>query len=224
MSVVAGHPARAEPFLADVERSRFHDRALWAIRKRRDQRARELPEWHTLRALAGRIKAHTLSASYEDVQPGMSTAYGVARTSELTFYPANALPTRAVTADQAAAVDEGTGRLGKKSHQWSLQCLPPSKCHERHCMSFEGAMGESRRLSPRRSVRLPGEWAPSAADVGIHAVFQPLPDALPSHPVLWRPGSTHPWGRGGKAPESGIPTRAALRSGRWNGSTGRGPA
>ena len=52
------------------------------------------------------IKAHTLSASYEDVQPGMSTAYGVARTSELTFYPANALPTRAVTADQAAAGTE----------------------------------------------------------------------------------------------------------------------
>jgi L-lactate dehydrogenase complex protein LldF len=61
MSATDGHPARAEPFLADVERSRFHDRALWAIRKRRDQRARELPEWHVLRALAGQIKAHTLS-------------------------------------------------------------------------------------------------------------------------------------------------------------------
>ena len=57
----SGHPSLAEPFLADVERSRFHDRALWAIRRRRDERARELPEWHTLRALAGRIKAHTLS-------------------------------------------------------------------------------------------------------------------------------------------------------------------
>ena len=61
MNAAPGHPARAEPFLADVERSRFHDRALWAIRKRRDQRARELPEWHALRSLAGRIKAHTLS-------------------------------------------------------------------------------------------------------------------------------------------------------------------
>ena len=61
MNAAPGHPARAEPFLADVDRSRFHDRALWAIRKRRDQRARELPEWHALRSLAGRIKAHTLS-------------------------------------------------------------------------------------------------------------------------------------------------------------------
>jgi L-lactate dehydrogenase complex protein LldF len=61
MSVRAEHPARAAAFVADVERSRFHDRALWAIRKRRDQRARELPEWHALRTLAGQIKAHTLS-------------------------------------------------------------------------------------------------------------------------------------------------------------------
>jgi hypothetical protein len=49
------------------------------------------------------IKAHTLSASYEDVQPGLSTAYGVARTSELTFYPTAALPARALAADHAKA-------------------------------------------------------------------------------------------------------------------------
>ncbi|HWA26412.1 MAG TPA: Tat pathway signal sequence domain protein [Lacunisphaera sp.] len=48
------------------------------------------------------LVAHTLAASYEDVQPGMSTAYGVARTSELTLYPtAGALPTKAATAAQA---------------------------------------------------------------------------------------------------------------------------
>jgi YetA-like protein len=38
--------------------------------------------------------AHGLNASYEDVQPGLSTAYGVARTSELTLFPAAALPAR----------------------------------------------------------------------------------------------------------------------------------
>ncbi len=48
------------------------------------------------------LVAHTLAASYEDVQPGMSTAYGVARTSELTLFPsAGTLPTKAVTAAQA---------------------------------------------------------------------------------------------------------------------------
>ena len=37
------------------------------------------------------IRAHGLNASYEDVQPGFSTAYGVARTSELTLYPTAAI-------------------------------------------------------------------------------------------------------------------------------------
>ena len=43
------------------------------------------------------IKAHGLEASYEDVQPGLSTAYGVARTSELTLFPGAALAARAAT-------------------------------------------------------------------------------------------------------------------------------
>lgn len=48
------------------------------------------------------LVAHTLAASYEDVQPGMSTAYGVARTSELTLYPtASGLPARTTAAAQA---------------------------------------------------------------------------------------------------------------------------
>jgi hypothetical protein len=48
------------------------------------------------------LVAHGLIASYEDVQPGMSTAYGVARTSELTLFPsAGAPPTKALAAAQA---------------------------------------------------------------------------------------------------------------------------
>ncbi len=40
------------------------------------------------------IKAHGLPASYEDVQEGMSTPYGVGRTSELTLFPTKAVPAR----------------------------------------------------------------------------------------------------------------------------------
>jgi hypothetical protein len=46
---------------------------------------------------------HGLDAAYEDAQPGLSTAYGVARTSELTLYPTASWPTRAETADMAEA-------------------------------------------------------------------------------------------------------------------------
>jgi hypothetical protein len=50
------------------------------------------------------LVAHGLAASYEDVQPGMSTAYGVSRTSELTLYPgSSSLPTRATVVAQAQA-------------------------------------------------------------------------------------------------------------------------
>jgi hypothetical protein len=48
-------------------------------------------------------QAHGLPAAYEDVQAGLSTAYGVARTSELTLYPGGALPTRAATVAMANA-------------------------------------------------------------------------------------------------------------------------
>lgn len=50
------------------------------------------------------LVAHGLAASYEDVQDGLSTAYGVSRTSEITLFPSTgSLPTRAVTAAQAQA-------------------------------------------------------------------------------------------------------------------------
>ncbi|HUI57872.1 MAG TPA: hypothetical protein VLY04_23005 [Bryobacteraceae bacterium] len=47
------------------------------------------------------VRNHTLEASYEDVQPGFSTAHGIGRTSELTLYPAAAVPAREETARQA---------------------------------------------------------------------------------------------------------------------------
>ena len=52
------------------------------------------------------LVAHGLLASYEDVQPGMSTAFGIARTSELTLRPSGALPTRSATATLARAGTE----------------------------------------------------------------------------------------------------------------------
>ena len=52
------------------------------------------------------IKAHGLDAVYEDVQPGFSTATGVARTSELTLFA-----TANVPAKEALAALAQLGRL-----------------------------------------------------------------------------------------------------------------
>jgi len=47
------------------------------------------------------IKGHDLDSAYEDWQPGFSIAHGVARTSELTLFPAASVPTHEETAHQA---------------------------------------------------------------------------------------------------------------------------
>jgi hypothetical protein len=54
------------------------------------------------------IKAHGLTATYEDVRldEGRSTAYGVGRTSEMTIYPASSVPAKADTAAMAQAGTE----------------------------------------------------------------------------------------------------------------------
>jgi L-lactate dehydrogenase complex protein LldF len=58
---VRGHAARAAAFVADEERTAWHDRSLWFVRERRDAASREVPEWETLRNAAARIKRHTLA-------------------------------------------------------------------------------------------------------------------------------------------------------------------
>jgi hypothetical protein len=48
-------------------------------------------------------QGHGLDAAYEDAQPGLSTAHGVARTSELTLFASAAFPARPDTVSMAAA-------------------------------------------------------------------------------------------------------------------------
>lgn len=61
---------------------------------------------------------HGLDAAYEDIQPGMSTAYGVARTSELTLYPTASWPTR-----------ETTAALGNAANTPALLACTPEHIH-----------------------------------------------------------------------------------------------
>lgn len=58
---MTGHPERAEAFVADAERTGWHDQALWFVRARRDRASHAVPEWEALREAAAAIKAHTIS-------------------------------------------------------------------------------------------------------------------------------------------------------------------
>jgi L-lactate dehydrogenase complex protein LldF len=55
------HARAAAEFLADPERARWHDRALWFVRQKRDAAVASVPEWEVLREAADRIKQHTLA-------------------------------------------------------------------------------------------------------------------------------------------------------------------
>jgi len=55
------HPKLASKFVANKDRSAWHDRALWFVREKRDRQADDVPEWEELRAAASAIKQHTMS-------------------------------------------------------------------------------------------------------------------------------------------------------------------
>ena len=55
------HSKAAKRFVADAERMAWHDKALYAVREKRDRMMMTVPEWEGLRRLSSEIKRHTLS-------------------------------------------------------------------------------------------------------------------------------------------------------------------
>ena len=55
------HPERAAAFVADGERMKWHDQAIYFIRSKRDKAQGAVPDWEALRTAAAQIKAHVLS-------------------------------------------------------------------------------------------------------------------------------------------------------------------
>ncbi len=60
----ANHSALAEQFIANEQRTNWHDETLWLVRTKRDKAAHGLPEWEQLREWASLIKNHSLSNLY----------------------------------------------------------------------------------------------------------------------------------------------------------------
>ena len=55
------HATAAEKFIANEERTNWHDKALWFVRFKRDNAIKQVLEWEELRTLASQIKTHVLS-------------------------------------------------------------------------------------------------------------------------------------------------------------------
>lgn len=59
------HPERAAAFVADAERTGWHDAALWFLREKRDRAAGAVPGWEALRDEAAAIKRDALARLLE---------------------------------------------------------------------------------------------------------------------------------------------------------------
>jgi len=55
------HTKAAKRFLKDREKAQWQDNTLWGVRTKRDNMAKSLDEWETLRQKASEIKMHTLT-------------------------------------------------------------------------------------------------------------------------------------------------------------------
>lgn len=76
---MSSHSKAAKRFVADAERMAWHDRALYAVREKRDRMAHTVPEWESLRETASAIKRHTLSrlGHYLELFERNATANGI---------------------------------------------------------------------------------------------------------------------------------------------------
>jgi L-lactate dehydrogenase complex protein LldF len=55
------HPAKAQEFLNDPTKAKWHDETLWFVRDKRDAITKTIPEWEQLRDLASQIKDNVLA-------------------------------------------------------------------------------------------------------------------------------------------------------------------
>jgi L-lactate dehydrogenase complex protein LldF len=59
--MTTNHAVQAAAFVANADRTQWHDQALWFVRAKRDKAAQAVPEWEKLRDAASQIKLHTLA-------------------------------------------------------------------------------------------------------------------------------------------------------------------
>lgn len=55
------HPIKAQEFLSDPAKAKWHDETLWFVRDKRDAITKTIPEWERLRDLASQIKDNVLA-------------------------------------------------------------------------------------------------------------------------------------------------------------------
>jgi L-lactate dehydrogenase complex protein LldF len=73
------HSQAAAKFIANIERTHWHDQALWYVRAKRDLAVQQVPEWEQLREQASAIKAHVQAhlADYLEQFEAQAISHGI---------------------------------------------------------------------------------------------------------------------------------------------------
>lgn len=131
------HSKAAKRFVADRERTAWHDRALYAVREKRDRMAQSVPEWEALRRRASELKNHTLShlAHYLDEFERHATANGIEVHWAATAEEMNRTVYRLVA-------EHGGRNLVKSKSMLSEECALTPYLHERGVDAVETDLGE----------------------------------------------------------------------------------
>ncbi len=193
------HSKAAAKFIADAERTAWHDKALYAVREKNDKMARTVPEWVDLRRMSSEIKRHTLShlAHYLEEFERNATANGM-----VVHWAADA---DEMNATVWRLVQEHGGRnLIKSKSMLSEECGLTPYLRERGVDAVESDLGErimqllelppSHIVLPAIGVRREGGRRAFRARVRHRARQQRshLPDARGSPPVAAQiPGRRH---------------------------------
>ena len=131
------HSKAAKRFVADAERMAWHDKALYAVREKRDRMMMTVPEWEGLRQLSSQIKRHTLSrlGHYLCEFERHATANG------MTVHWAKDAAEMNETVWQLIR-EHGGSNLVKSKSMLSEECALTPYLHERGVDAVESDLGE----------------------------------------------------------------------------------
>lgn len=134
---MSSHSKAARRFVANRERTAWHDKALYTVRSKRDRMAQSLPEWEQLREAASQIKQHTLShlADYLEKFERNATANGI-----VVHWAADAAELNRTVEDIIR--QHGGNKLVKSKSMLSEECELTPYLEERGIEAVETDLGE----------------------------------------------------------------------------------
>lgn len=134
---MSSHSKAARRFVANRERTAWHDKALYTVRSKRDRMAQSLPEWEQLREAASQIKQHTLShlADYLEKFERNATANGI-----VVHWAADAAELNRTVEDIIR--QHGGSKLVKSKSMLSEECELTPYLEERGIEAVETDLGE----------------------------------------------------------------------------------